>query len=90
MENKSPGISVNIGSSCIEHSDKEKLLGITFDKSLGFNCHFEDMQKNWPETYALARVARLMVKEKLQTVIIAFILSQFNYCPLIWVFHDRT
>ena len=27
--------------------------------------------------------------EKLPTTINAFILSQFNYCPVIWMFHDR-
>ena len=37
----------------------------------------------------LARVAKFMEQEKLQTVINAFILSQFSYCPVIWMFHDR-
>ena len=30
-----------------------------------------------------------MDQEKLQTVMNAFILSQFSYCPVIWMFHDR-
>ena len=43
--NNSPGISVNVGSSCIEQSDKEKLLGILLHKYLDFNCHVEHISK---------------------------------------------
>ena len=45
FENNSPGISVNISSSCIKQSDKEKLPGIAFDKNLNFNCHVENICK---------------------------------------------
>ena len=47
---KSSSTSVNIGTSCIEQSDKEKLHGITLDKNLDFKCHVEKyVQKSWPE-----------------------------------------
>ena len=39
------GTSVNVGTSCIEQSDKEKLLGITLDKNLDFKCHVESICK---------------------------------------------
>ena len=39
---RSAGTSVNIGKSCIEQSDKEKLLGITLDKNLDFKGHVEN------------------------------------------------
>ena len=39
------GTSVNVGTSCIEQSDKEKLLGITLDKNLDFKCHVENICK---------------------------------------------
>ena len=91
FENSSPGISVNIGSSCIEQSDKEKLLGITLDKNLNFNYHVADIcKKAGQKLHALARVAQFMDQEKLKTVMSAFILSQFSYCPEIWMFYDRS
>ena len=31
-----------------------------------------------------------MTKDKLRTVMNAFFTSQFAYCPLIWMFHNRT
>ena len=59
--NNSPGISVNIGSSCTEQSDKEKLLGIAFDKNLNFNCHVEYICKEAGQNlHALERVAKFM------------------------------
>ena len=30
-----------------------------------------------------------MPKEKTRIVMRAFVISQFRYCPLIWMFHDR-
>ena len=46
-----PGISVNIGTSYFEQSDKEKLLGITLDKNLDFNCHVEDICKKLAKNF---------------------------------------
>ena len=87
---KSSSTSVNVGTSCIKQSDKEKLLGITLDKNLDFKCHVENIcKKAGQKLHALARVAKFMDQEKLQTVMNAFILSQFSYCPVIWMFHDR-
>ena len=88
--NNPPEISVNVGSSYIEQSDKEKLLGITLDKKLNFNYHVADIcKKAVQKLHALARVAKFMDQEKLKTVMNAFILFQFNYCPIIWMLHDR-
>ena len=50
FEHNSPGISVKIGTSRIEQSDKEKLLGITLDKNLDFNCHVEEICKKLAKT----------------------------------------
>ena len=39
---------------------------------------------------ALGRIANSMSLEKRRIVMKTFIESQFNYCPLIWMFHSRT
>ena len=39
--------------------------------------------------HALARTAHYMDFEKWRTLMNAFVISQFNYCPLIWMFHNR-
>ena len=38
----------------------------------------------------LQRFSKFMNKEKLRILARAFIESQFGYCPLIWMFHNRT
>ena len=39
--------------------------------------------------HALARVSAFMNPDKLRLLMNSFIKSQFSYCPLIWMFHDR-
>ena len=41
-------------------------------------------------TNALGRITNYMSLEKRRIVMKTFIASQFNYCPLIWMFHSRT
>ena len=36
------------------------------------------------------RVSRFLNTDKLRILAKAFIESQFNYCPLVWMFHSRT
>ena len=40
--------------------------------------------------HALARISCYMDTEKLKQVMQAFVLSHFSYCPLAWMFYDRT
>ena len=66
------------------------MLGITFDKKLAFKQHIEDLcKKANQKLHALARVSYFMDPAKIETLMNAFIKSQFNYCPLVWMFHDR-
>ena len=51
--NNSPAISVNVSTSNIEQSDKEKLLGVTLDKNLDFNCHVEEICKKTGQNFTL-------------------------------------
>ena len=40
--------------------------------------------------HALARISNYVDVEKLRVVMNAFVVSQLIYCPLVWVFHDRS
>ena len=84
-------ISITIGETCVKESTEENLLGITFDQSLSFKQHVRALcKKTGQKLHALARISRYMDTEKLQQLMRAFILSQFSYCPLVWMFYDRT
>ena len=88
---KETEISIKVGSSVIKESKEEKLLGVVLDQKLNFKQHVNMVctTKASQKLHALARASTYMPKEKTRTVMRAFVMSQFSYCPLIWMFHDR-
>ena len=83
-------ISIKVGSSVIEESKEEKLLGVVIDQKLNFKQHVNMVcTKASQKLHALARASTYMPKEKTRTVMRAFVMLQFSYCPSIWKFHDR-
>ena len=84
-------ISVQLGCEEIKSSDSVKLLGVHIDKQLNFNDHVVKIcKKGNQKLHALARVSRYLSKDKLRILMKTFVESQFNYCPLVWMFHNRT
>ena len=68
-----------------------KLLGEIVDNKLSFEPHFSLVCKKISQKiHALARVSKFISKKKLRFILKAFILSQFSYCPLVWMCHSRT
>ena len=91
LSEKSTEATASIGNSMINESDYEKLLGVTFDKKLSFKKHVEDLSKKAKQKlHALARLSNYIDPIKSEILMNSFIQSQFNYCPLVWMFHDRT
>ena len=83
-------VNVRIGSANVVNSYEEKLLGVQIDSKLSFDNHVSKLcQKASNKLYALARISPYMDQRKLRTLMRAFITSQFQYCPLIWMFHGR-
>ena len=40
--------------------------------------------------HALASISSYLNVDKLRIMMNTFVMSQFSYCPLIWMFHDRS
>ena len=82
---------IQVGEQVIWESRKEKLLGVVVDKGLNFKEHLEFLcKKAGAKVTALARLIRIVSKEKKKILMTAFIESQFSYCPLVWMFcHSR-
>ena len=83
-------LHVNIGTLQIEYSKCEKLLGVNIDSKLSFEKHLNiTCGKARAKISALGRVAPFMNIEKRKMIMNAFFNSQFSYCPLTWMFHNR-
>ena len=90
LSTKSPDV-VSIDGIQITSSTAETLLGITFDSELNFENHLSAIcNKVSRKINALGRIANYKPLEKSLIVMKTFIESQFNYCPLICMFHSRT
>ena len=84
-------VSVTLGNEIIEATDSVELLGVTIDKNLDLNEHVSNLsRKGNQKMHALARISNYLSKGKLKIIMKTFIQSQFNYCPLTWMFHNRT
>ena len=86
LSSKTP-TDVSTGDASIKTSTKETLI----DSELSFDQHISSIcSKASKKLYALGRIASFMSFNKRRTLMKAFIESQFNYFPLIWMFHSRT
>ena len=83
-------VHVNIGTAQIENSKCQKLLGINIDSKLTFEDHINRIcKKASAKLNALSRISYYMDPLKRQLLVNVFFTSQFNYCPLTWMFHCR-
>jgi hypothetical protein len=84
---QSKNISFNLNGNIIKTEDEVKLLGVTIDYELIFNCHITNIcRKSSRQLNVLKRMGKyLNILGKLITYH-SFILSNFNYCPVIWHF----
>ena len=72
-------------------SDTVKLLGVIVDSKLRFNEHVKIIcQKTNNKVQASSRVVRYLEPQKASLLYNSFILTNFNYCPLIWMFCRKT
>ena len=88
---KNDNLNINVGHEQIESCKSVDLLGIKIDNQLKFDEHVRNMIKKGNQKFhALARISKYLNQDKLKLLMKAFIQSQFNYCPLVWMFHSRT
>ena len=84
-------LTPNIGGNVIESEDNQVLLGITINSNLSFNKHINNLcKKASAKQNALAKISDYMNLLKCRITMKSFMISQFDYCPLIWMFHSKT
>ena len=78
--------TMNIGDEKIESLSAVKFLGIEVEDKLNFNNHINTICRSAAnQLNALMRLRRFLGLEDRKALIQSFVLSNFNYCPLVWM-----
>ena len=89
--NKEIEMQLNINNKQIKVVNTVKLLGITVDSKLKFDQHANAISKKAnSKIRAFSRVSHYLEQPKAKTLYNTFIMSCFNYSPLIWMFCGKT
>ena len=81
---------IELNGEAINNTQVQKLLGVHIDYKLKFDTHIESLcKKVGKKLHALARIIKYMSTNQAQLLMRSFIMSQFSYCPLIWMCHSR-
>ena len=68
-----------------------KLLGLTIDNTLNFRIHINNICKvASAKIKGLGRIRNRLNLSQAKILYNSFILSQFNYCCLVWMFCSKT
>ena len=90
ITSESKDLVINVENNQITNSKCEKLLGIKIDHKLTFNAHIEEIcKKAGQKINALSKVIPYMNITKWPSLLNTFFMSQFNFCPLTWMYHSR-
>ena len=82
--------NISFGNTTIAECNKSQLLGITFDKNISMTDHINKMCKRASnKLHALARISSYLSDHQRKILMHSFVLSQFSYCPIIWMFCNR-
>ena len=83
-------VGIEVSNITIMSEEKVKLLGIYIDNRLNFDYHISQLcKKAEKKLHALTRGLKNMNISQRKLIANAFIMSQFSYFPLIWMFHNR-
>ena len=82
--------TLSFNDLALKNSKEVEILGITLDRSMGFNTHIKNIcRKAGQKLSALLRISPYLDQGKKVLLYKSMIKSQFNYCPLVWMFCSR-
>ena len=81
-------VAAKIREFDVKNTREEKLLAVKIDNKFSFENYFSSLcKKASQKLHALARILNFM--DLVKSLVKAFIISRFNYCPLIWMFLSK-
>ena len=88
---KNGNFEVNINENRISNTKFEKFFNVTFYNRLNFNHHISSICKmTGNKLLAITRVSNYIDQDKKRIHFNSYFLSQFNYCPQIWMNHNKS
>ena len=79
--------TLKIRDKIIKVPSSAKLLGVHIDDQLNFNFHISNICRSAAnQLNARIRLKRFLSFEEKKTLINSYFYSNFNYCPLVWMF----
>ena len=89
-KNSDDNDTLSLNELNLKSSDYEIILGIIIDRKLTFNKHIKNLcKKVGQKLYALLKISPYLDENKKKLLYCSIIKSQFNYCPLVWMFCSR-
>ena len=77
----------HVDNQVIKSVSSVELLGIQIDEKLNFNLHISKICKSAAnQLNALIRLKQFLSFHAKEVLINSYIISNFNYCPLVWMF----
>ena len=78
---------IKIDKNVAKVKSSVKLLGVQIDAELNFNLHIANICKSAAnQLNALTRLKKFLGFEEKKVLINSYFYSNFNYCPLVWMF----
>jgi hypothetical protein len=83
-------LEVNLGHTSLKGSSEVKLLGVIIDSQLTFYPHIQYMCKMASaKIKSICRIRGFLTQCQTNILFDAYIMSYFNYCPLVWMFCSK-
>ena len=84
-------LTIKMGNIVITSSDSVRLLGITIDDKLSFTSHISTLcTRANSNVRNLCRITKYLTQDQLILLFNSFILSIFNYAPIVWMFCNKS
>ena len=82
--------NITIDKENIKLVSNIKMLGVHIDSKSNFNLHIDIVCKSTSnQLNALVRLKRYFGHDERFVLVNSFIYSNFNYCPLVWIFSSK-
>ena len=89
-KNRIKPISFSVNDILLKEVDHVKLLGVIIDNNLSFTQHANVLcRKIGAKLSALKRIASYLSEWQRKIIATSFVISETNYCPLVWAFASR-